>query len=161
MGPPALRPHNVIYQHPALQDEGITLELSKLSTYREVCEALADALQLDNPAKLRLTQHNNFSGTRPGLKLPCLLSRYGLCLSDSMIISIPPPAGISAALLGLRSWAGAQPQQALLCRQMQDSLPSACAAIWHTSGCSRSWAAAQPSNASLCRALQASPSRCP
>eukprot|EP00891_Asterochloris_glomerata_P000046 jgi/Astpho2/46/Aster-07498 len=44
------------------KDEGITLELSKLSTYREVCEALADALQLDNPAKLRLTQHNNFSG---------------------------------------------------------------------------------------------------
>ena len=60
-----------------MQDEGITLELSKLSTYREVCEALAEALQLDNPAKLRLTQHNNFSGGRPGPEVPCMLCMYG------------------------------------------------------------------------------------
>ena len=117
------------YQPSALQDEGITLELSKLSTYREVCEALADALQLDNPAKLRLTQHNNFSGGRSGLILPCNLSICGLCPSDFSNISMPPPTGISTVLLRPRSWAGALPQQALLCRQPQDRSTSAFASL--------------------------------
>ncbi|MEW5319855.1 MAG: hypothetical protein WDW38_010976 [Sanguina aurantia] len=42
--------------------EGIVLEMSKDMSYDQVTEALAAALSLDDPAKLRLTQHNNYGG---------------------------------------------------------------------------------------------------
>jgi ubiquitin carboxyl-terminal hydrolase 7 len=46
----------------APKDEGLTLELSKLMTYNEVCERLAAELQVADAQLLRLTAHNVFSG---------------------------------------------------------------------------------------------------
>uniref|UniRef100_A0A7S2Z4X2 ubiquitinyl hydrolase 1 n=1 Tax=Chloropicon laureae TaxID=464258 RepID=A0A7S2Z4X2_9CHLO len=43
------------------RDEVIQLELSKLNSYNEVTEALAAKLDLDDPAKIRLTAHNTYS----------------------------------------------------------------------------------------------------
>jgi len=46
--------------------EVLELELSKLNTYNEVTEALAAKIDLDDPAKVRLTAHNCYSnGPRP------------------------------------------------------------------------------------------------
>ena len=47
-----------------MQEEGLTLELSRLSTYREIVEALARALNLGDPDLLRLTGHAAY-GTSP------------------------------------------------------------------------------------------------
>ncbi len=48
-------------------DDVIKLELSKLNTYNEVVERLAHHIDLDDPAKIRLTAHNSYSnGPRQG-----------------------------------------------------------------------------------------------
>lgn len=48
------------------QSEVIELELSKVNTYNEVTEALAQKIGLDDPTKIRLTAHNQYSdGPRP------------------------------------------------------------------------------------------------
>ncbi|GIL82845.1 hypothetical protein Vretimale_8198 [Volvox reticuliferus] len=39
----------------------VTLELLRSTTYDEMCQALATALSLDDPSKLRITRHNYFS----------------------------------------------------------------------------------------------------
>ena len=46
-----------------VQEEGIELELNQEMTYDEVEEALAAALKLEDPRKLRFTQHVGYSGT--------------------------------------------------------------------------------------------------
>ncbi|CAD6229664.1 unnamed protein product [Miscanthus lutarioriparius] len=40
------------------KEEGFSLELSKRSTYDDVVEKVAQQLRLDDPSKIRLTQHN-------------------------------------------------------------------------------------------------------
>ena len=115
-----LQPPNVINQQSAPQDDGVTLDLSKMSSYWEVCQALADALQLDTPAKLRLTQHNNLSGGPSALMPRCMLSMCGLCLTDSQDVSRTPPATNSTALLGLRSWHAPCHSRPCSCRRLWD-----------------------------------------
>lgn len=47
-----------------LQEDGLSLELSRLSTYREIVDSLARALNLGDPDLLRLTGHSPY-GTSP------------------------------------------------------------------------------------------------
>lgn len=48
------------------QEEGLSLVLSKANTYDDVAEKLAEQLNLDDPQRLRFTQHNVYTqGPKP------------------------------------------------------------------------------------------------
>lgn len=48
------------------QEDGVSLVLSRVNTYNDVAEKLAEQLKVDDPQKLRFTQHNVYTqGPKP------------------------------------------------------------------------------------------------
>lgn len=66
----------------------MTLELSRVSPYSEICTALAKQLGLEDPDKLRLTTHTAFNATPMAHPL-----RSGLALTVSYSLQVVPHAG--------------------------------------------------------------------
>jgi hypothetical protein len=91
----------------APKEQGLTLELSKLMSYNEVCERLAAELQVADAQLLRLTAHNVFSGhpvrcpfsvvlSNPSLRFASLRVWWGRWSAEEELVQIQrhrPPAG--------------------------------------------------------------------